>query len=62
MTAEGTRRRLLEVALGAEPADLPALGGHVVNVSLTFSATPALRLTTRGLLAVKTREHVPALL
>ena len=30
--------------------------------TLTFSAIPALRLTTRGLLAVKSREHVPALL
>lgn len=30
--------------------------------TLTFSAIPALRLTTRGLLAVKSREYVPALL
>lgn len=30
--------------------------------TLTFTAIPALRLTTRGLLAVKSREHVPALL
>ena len=30
--------------------------------TLTFSAIPAFRLTTRGLLAVKSREHVPALL
>jgi adenine deaminase len=30
--------------------------------ALTFSAIPALRLTTRGLLVVKSREHVPALL
>ena len=30
--------------------------------TLTFSAIPALRLTTRGLLAVKSRQHVPALL
>jgi adenine deaminase len=30
--------------------------------TLTFSAIPALRLTTRGLLAVKSRAHVPALL
>jgi adenine deaminase len=30
--------------------------------TLTFSAIPALRLTTRGILAVKSREHVPALL
>ena len=30
--------------------------------TLTFTAIPALRLTTRGLLAVKTRQHVPALL
>ncbi len=30
--------------------------------TLTFSAIPALRLTTRGLLVVKSREHVPALL
>ena len=62
MTVEGTRRRLLQVALGAAPADLLAVGGDVVNVSLTSSAIPALRLTTRGLLAVKTREHVPTLL
>ena len=30
--------------------------------ALTFSAIPALRLTTRGLLAVKSREHVPVFL
>jgi adenine deaminase len=30
--------------------------------TLTFSAIPALRLTTRGLLAVKRRAHVPTLL
>jgi adenine deaminase len=30
--------------------------------TLTFTAIPALRLTTRGLLAVKSRQHVPALL
>jgi adenine deaminase len=30
--------------------------------TLTFSAIPALRLTTRGLLVVKSRQHVPALL
>jgi adenine deaminase len=30
--------------------------------TLTFTAIPALRLTTRGLLAVKSRRHVPALL
>jgi len=30
--------------------------------TLTFSAIPELRLTTRGFLAVKSREHVPALL
>ncbi|HEY7140012.1 MAG TPA: adenine deaminase C-terminal domain-containing protein [Methylomirabilota bacterium] len=30
--------------------------------TLTFTAIPALRLTTRGLLVVKSREHVPALL
>src|SRR5581483_12081095 len=30
--------------------------------TLTFSAVPALRLTSRGLLAVKTRTIVPALL
>ena len=30
--------------------------------TITFSAIPALRLTARGLLAVKTREHVPVLL
>ena len=65
MTGEETRRLLLGVALGAARADLLALGGDVVNVytlqALTFSAIPALRLTTRGLLAVKSREHVPAL-
>jgi adenine deaminase len=32
MTGERTRRRLLDVALGAEPADLVALGADVVNV------------------------------
>jgi adenine deaminase len=30
--------------------------------TVTFSAIPALRLTPRGLLAVKTREHVPVLI
>jgi adenine deaminase len=30
--------------------------------ALTFTAIPALRLTTRGLLAVKSRQHVPVLL
>ena len=30
--------------------------------TLTFTAIPALRLTTRGLLDVKSRQHVPALL
>jgi adenine deaminase len=30
--------------------------------TLTFTAIPALRLTTRGLLAVKSRQHVPVLL
>jgi adenine deaminase len=30
--------------------------------TLTFSAIPSLRLTTRGLLSVKSRERVPALL
>ena len=30
--------------------------------AITFSAIPALRLTARGLLLVKSREHVPVLL
>jgi adenine deaminase len=30
--------------------------------TVTFSAIPALRLTTRGLLLVKSRERVPVLL
>jgi adenine deaminase len=38
--------------------DLPLL----TLQTLTFTAIPALRLTTRGLLAVKSRAHVPVLL
>jgi adenine deaminase len=51
-------------ALGAVLRDLGcALPRPLLTLqALTFSAIPALRLTTRGLLAVKSREHVPALL
>jgi adenine deaminase len=54
-------------ALDGVVAALRALGCGLAHPlltlqTLTFSAIPALRLTTRGLLAVKSREHVPALL
>jgi hypothetical protein len=66
VTGAEIRGRLLGVALGTAPADLLAVGGDVVNVYagevVRWEAIPALRLTTRGLLAVKSREHVPALL
>jgi adenine deaminase len=53
--------------LDAVVAALRALGCGLAHPlltlqTLTFTAIPALRLTTRGLLAVKSREHVPALL
>ncbi len=58
-----------EVARGLDGvvAALRALGCGLAHPlltlqTLTFTAIPALRLTTRGLLAVKTREHVPLLL
>jgi adenine deaminase len=60
---------LQEVAQGLEAvaAALRDLGSGLARPlltlqTLTFTAIPALRLTTRGLLAVKSREHVPALL
>jgi adenine deaminase len=60
---------LREVAdgLGAVTAALRDLGSGLARPiltlqTLTFTAIPALRLTTRGLLAVKSRQHVPALL
>ena len=58
-----------ELARGLEAvgAALRALGCGLAHPlltlqALTFSAIPALRLTTRGLLVVKSREHVSALL
>lgn len=58
-----------EVARGFDgvATALRALGSGLAHPlltlqTLTFSAIPALRLTTRGLLAVKSREYVPALL
>jgi adenine deaminase len=54
-------------ALGAVVTALRALGCRLVHPlltlqTLTFTAIPALRLTTRGLLAVKSRQHVSPLL
>jgi adenine deaminase len=54
-------------ALEAVVAALRALGCGLAHPlltlqALTFTAIPALRLTTRGLLDVKSRQHVPALL
>jgi adenine deaminase len=54
-------------ALDGVVAALRALGCELAHPlltlqTLTFSAIPALRLTTRGLLAVKGREYVPTLL
>jgi adenine deaminase len=59
--------RELAHGLGAVTEALQDLGSTLARPlltlqALTFSAIPALRLTTRGLLAVKRREHVPALL
>jgi adenine deaminase len=59
--------RELAGALEALVAALRALGCGLPHPlltlqTLTFTAIPALRLTSRGLLAVKTRQHVPALL
>ena len=59
------RVQLRRVALGEAPADLLVTGGTVLNV-YTFQAIPqaipALRLTTRGLLDVKTQQRLPVLL
>jgi adenine deaminase len=54
-------------ALDAVVAALRALGCGLAHPlltlqTLTFTAIPAVRLTTRGLLAVKSRHHVPPLL
>jgi adenine deaminase len=54
-------------ALDAIAAALRTLGCELARPlltlqALTFSAIPELRLTTRGLLAVKSREYVPTLL
>jgi adenine deaminase len=54
-------------ALGDVEAALRDLGCGLAHPlltlqTLTFTAIPALRLTTRGLLDVKSRQHVPALL
>jgi adenine deaminase len=54
-------------ALDGVVAALRALGCRLAHPlltlqTLTFSAIPELRLTTRGFLAVKSREHVPTLL
>jgi adenine deaminase len=54
-------------ALGDVEAALRELGCGLPHPlltlqTLTFTAIPALRLTTRGLLTVKSRQHVPALL
>ena len=54
-------------ALDAVVTALRALGCGLANPlltlqALTFTAIPAVRLTTRGLLAVKSRQHVPTLL
>jgi adenine deaminase len=60
---------VVEVARGLEElvAALRGLGCRLAHPlltlqTLTFSAIPALRLTTRGLLLVKSRAHVPTLL
>jgi adenine deaminase len=53
----------LEAAAGAlRDLGCPLARPLLTLQTLTFSAIPALRLTTRGLLAVKSRAHVPALL
>jgi adenine deaminase len=59
---------LRELAHGLEAvaAALRDLGSRLARPlltlqTLTFTAIPAIRLTTRGLLAVKSRQHVPAL-
>jgi adenine deaminase len=54
-------------ALGAVEGALRDLGCGLAQPlltlqTLTFTAIPALRLTTKGLLDVKSRQHVPALL